>query len=73
MKILGLIVSSIVILFITISIVLFIRDGIVAKRKGTGRKAVYIVLFTLSMTIIALTIVIGALLGILGMLIMRSM
>ena len=60
-------------LFIIVSIVLFIRDGILAKRKGTGRKVTYTVMFIISMTIIALVIIIGILLFTLIMRDMRGM
>lgn len=60
-------------LFVVVSTVLFIKDGIRAKREGTGRKIYIIVMFVISMTIVALVAVIWMLLYILGMLIMRSM
>lgn len=60
-------------LFVIISIILFIRDGIRAKREGTGRKQRIVVMFIISMTIIALVVVIGILFYILGILFMRSM
>ena len=60
-------------LFVIISIILFIRDGIRAKRKGTGRKPGIVVMFIISMTITALVVVIGILFYILGILFMRSM
>ena len=59
--------------FVIVSVVLFIRDGMLAKREGRGRKIIYIVMFAISMTIIALVIMIIILLYILGKLIMRSM
>ncbi|MBD5494553.1 MAG: hypothetical protein HDR12_09325 [Lachnospiraceae bacterium] len=59
--------------FVIVSVVLFIRDGMLAKREGRGRKIIYIVMFAISMTIIALVIMIIILLYILGTLIMRSM
>ena len=59
--------------FVIVSVVLFIRDSILAKREGRGRKMIYIVMFAISMTIIALVIMIIMLLYILGTLIMRSM
>ena len=59
--------------FVIVSVVLFIRDGMLAKEEGRGRKIIYIVMFAISMTIIALVIMIIMLLYILGMLIMRSM
>ena len=59
--------------FVIVSVVLFIRDSILAKREGRSRKMIYIVMFAISMTIIALVIMIIILLYILGTLIMRSM
>ncbi len=53
-------------LFLIISIILFIWDGIRAKREGTGRKEGIVVIFIISMAIIALVIVIGILLYILS-------
>lgn len=60
-------------LFVIVSVVLFIKDGILAKREGTGRKKRYTVMFIVSMAIVALAIVILILLHILSMLVMRSM
>ena len=60
-------------LFIIISIVLFIWDGIRAKREGTGRKQGIVVMFIISMTITALVVICGILFYILGILFMRSM
>lgn len=60
-------------LFAIISIILFIWDGIRAKREGTGRKTYIIVMFIISMAIIALVVVGWILLYILGTLFMRSM
>lgn len=60
-------------LFVIVSIVLFIKDGIRAKREGEGRKKTYTVMFVISMAIIALVVLIGILLCILAMLVMRSM
>lgn len=60
-------------LFAAVSTVLFIKDGILARREGTGRKKIYTVMFIISMAIIALVIVIVTLLSILSMLVMRSM
>lgn len=59
--------------FVIVSIVLFIKDGILAKREGKGRKKIYTVMFIISMAIIALIVVIGILLCVLAMLVMRSM
>lgn len=59
--------------FAIVSIILFIWDGIHAKREGTGRKKWIVVMFIISMAIIALVVVIGILLYILGTLFMRSM
>lgn len=60
-------------LFAIISIVLFIWDGIRAKREATGRKTYITVMFIISMAIIALVVVGWILLYILGILFMRSM
>ena len=60
-------------LFVIISIILFIRDGIRAKREETGRKTYIKVMFIISMAIIALEVVGWILFYILGILIMRSM
>lgn len=60
-------------LFVIVSIVLFIKDGILARREGRGRKKIYTVMFIISMAIIALVMVLLTLLCILSMLVMRSM
>ncbi|MDE6686297.1 MAG: hypothetical protein K2K17_03160 [Lachnospiraceae bacterium] len=60
-------------LFAIISTILFIKDGIRAKREGTGRKTAITVMFIISMAIIALVVIIALLLFILGMLIVRTM
>ena len=60
-------------LFAIISTILFIKDGIRAKREGTGRNTTITVLFVISMGIIALVAIIWILLLILGMLIVRTM
>lgn len=59
--------------FVIVSIILFIKDGIRAKREETGRKAYIIVMFTISMAIIALVVISWILFYILGTLFMRSM
>ncbi len=59
--------------FVIVSIILFIMDGIRAKREGTGRKTYIKVMFIISMAIIALTVVGCILFYILGLLFMRSM
>ena len=59
--------------FVIVSIILFIMDGIRAKREGTGRKTYIKVMFIISMAIIALVVVGWILFYILGMLIMWSM
>lgn len=60
-------------LFAIISTILFIWDGIHAKREGTGRKTYIIAMFVSSMSIIAVMVVGWILLYILGTLFMRSM
>ena len=59
--------------FVIVSIILFIKDGIRAKREETGRKTYIKVMFIISMALIALVVVIWILLCTLGMLIMWSM
>lgn len=59
--------------FVIVSIILFIIDGIRAKREGTGRKTNIKVMFIISMAIIALAVVGWILFYILGILFMRSM
>ena len=62
-----------IVVFVIVSIVLFIRDGIVSKREGRNRNKKYTVMFIISMVIIGLLVVIGVLLSILAILVMRSM
>ena len=59
--------------FVIVSIILFIKDGIRAKREETGRKTYIKVMFIISMALIVLVVVIWILLCTLGMLIMWSM
>lgn len=59
--------------FVIVSIILFIKDGIRAKREETGRKTYIKVMFIISMAIIALVVIGWILFYILGMLIMWSM
>ncbi len=60
-------------IFVIVSIVLFIKDGIASKKEGRSRNKKFTVMFIVSMVIIGLLIVIGILLSILAMLVMRSM
>jgi hypothetical protein len=60
-------------IFVIVSIVLFIKDGIASKKEGRIRNKKFTVMFIVSMVIIGLLIVIGILLSILAMLVMRSM
>lgn len=60
-------------IFVIVSIVLFIKDGIASKKEGRSRNKKITVMFIVSMVIIGLLIVIGILLSILAMLVMRSM
>ncbi len=62
-----------IVVFVIVSVVLFIRDGIVSKREGRNRNKKYTVMFIISMVIIGLLVVIGVLLSILAILVMRSM
>ena len=59
--------------FVIVSFIVFIMDGIRAKREGTGRKTYIKVMFIISMAIIALVVVGWILFYILGTLFMRSM
>ena len=59
--------------FVIVSIILFIKDGIRAKREETGRETYIKVMFIISMAIIALVVVGWILFYILGILFMRSM
>ncbi len=56
-------------LFAFISTILFIWDGIHAKREGTGRKKYITAIFTISMVVTALLAVIGILVFIFALLI----
>lgn len=67
------IAASLISLFVIVSIILFIRDSIRAKREGTGRKTYIVVMFIVSMMFIGLVVVSWILLYILGTLFMRSM
>lgn len=60
-------------LFVLVSIVMFIKDGIDAKKEGRKRNIVFTVMFIMSMVIVGLFIVGVILLSILAMLVMRSM
>ena len=60
-------------IFVIVSIVLFIKDGIASKKEGRSRNKKITVMFIVSMVIIGLLIVIGIFLSILAMLVMRSM
>lgn len=60
-------------IFVIVSIVLFIKDGIASKKEGRSRNKIITVMFIISMVIIGLLIVIGILLSILAMLVMRGM
>lgn len=60
-------------IFVIVSIVLFIKDGIASKKEGRSRNKKITVMFIVSMVIIGLLMVIGILLSILAMLVMRSM
>lgn len=62
-----------IVVFVIVSIALFIRDGIISKREGRNRNKKYTVMFIISMVIIGLLVVIGVLLSILAILVMRSM
>ena len=60
-------------LFVLVSVVMFIKDGIDAKKVGRKRNIVFTVMFIMSMVIVGLFIVGVIFLSILAMLVMRSM
>lgn len=72
-KILGIALLIAVPLFIITSTILFIRDGILAKREERKRKTCYTVMFIISMVIIALVVALSLLLTLLSMLVIRGM
>lgn len=72
-QIIGWAVIAAVVLFVISSVILFIRDGILAKREGRNRKIKYKVMFIISMAIIAMAAMAGIFLLLLAMAVMRSM
>jgi hypothetical protein len=72
-NIIGWIMTIAITSFVIISIVVFIKDGKSAKKENRDRNKNYTVMFIVSMIIIGLLVVVGILLGILAMLVMRSM
>ena len=60
-------------LFVVASVALFIRDGILAKKEGRSRNMAVTVTFILAMVVAGIAAVLGILLGVLAILIMRSM
>ena len=71
-KVFGIALLITVPLFV-ITIILFIRDGILAKREERKRKTCYTVMFIISMVIIALVVALSLLLTLLSMLVIRGM
>ena len=65
--ILALIVALAVPIFIITSIVLFIRDGINAKKEGRKRETGFTIMFIISMVIIALILLFTVFLTILSL------
>ncbi len=72
-QIIGSTITIAITLFVIISIILFIKDGITSKKGGQGRNNKYTVMFIISMAIVGLVVIIGILLSILAVLVMRSM
>lgn len=63
-------------LFVIVSVVLFIKDGIASKREGRRRKKAYTVMFIISIVIIAVAgtaAMISVMLYALASLVMRGM
>ena len=50
-------------LFVTCSVVLFVRDGLLAKKEGRSRNMAVTVTFILAMAVAGIAAVIGILLG----------
>lgn len=71
--IIGWTITIAIILFVIVSVILFIKDGIASKKEGRQRKNTNKVMFIISMTIEALAVTVGVLLWILAVLVMRSM
>ena len=67
------IVVTLLVIYVTISIVMFIRDGIKAKKEGRKRKAVFIVMFIIAIILTVIALAFAALIGLLAMAIMRGM
>ena len=72
-SILGLLIILAVPIFIITSIILFIRDGILAKREERKRDTGYTVMFIISMAIIAVIIAFCLFLYMLSMLVVKGM
>ena len=72
-QIIGWAVIAAVVLFVISSVILFIRDGILAKSEGRNRKIKYKVMFIISMAITAMAAMIGIFLFLLAIAVMRSM
>ncbi|MCR4618480.1 MAG: hypothetical protein K5669_09905 [Lachnospiraceae bacterium] len=73
MNIILILLASILCAFIIISTVLFIKDGIAAKREGRPRTKSYTVMFIISMALLGLVITVTVLLILLTFAIMTSM
>ena len=72
-QIIGWAVIAAVVLFVISSVILFIRDGILAKREARNRRIKYKVMFIISMAITAMAAMTGIFLFLLAMAVMRSM
>ncbi|MCR5061303.1 MAG: hypothetical protein K6A80_09805 [Saccharofermentans sp.] len=59
--------------FIIFSVIMFIRDGKLAKKEGRKRKIVFIVLFIISVIIALIAVALGILLCLLAMAVMHGM
>lgn len=67
------IVVTLLVIYVTISIVMFIRDGIKAKKEGRKRKVVFIVMLIIAIILTVIALAFAALIGLLAMAIMRGM
>ena len=71
LTIVGLLICLLI--FVIVSIVLFVKDNIASKKEGRSVNKVYKVMFIISMSITGLLIMVGILLFVLSVLIVRGM
>ena len=72
-QILGSAIVIVIALYVIISVILFIKDGIDSKKQGRVRNKIYTVMFIIGMVIVGLVVMVMILLIMLATLFMRSM